>query len=70
MTPAKEDCKSGNPKTNSSKQENNKKGIVGRHEMLQKLKESDITKPQKGVIEYERVLWECVGYINEVFERL
>jgi origin recognition complex subunit 3 len=47
----------------------NTKGVVKRHEVLQKLKESAMNKPAKVVIEYERQLCECLDYIHEVFER-
>ena len=47
----------------------NTKGVIGRHEMLQKLKESAMNQPAKVVVEYERLLCKCLDYIYEVFER-
>ena len=48
----------------------NTKGVIGRHEMLQKLKESAMNQPAaRVVIEYERLLCECLDFIHEVFER-
>ncbi|XP_070504298.1 origin recognition complex subunit 3 [Chironomus tepperi] len=47
----------------------NTKGVIGRHEMLQKLKESAMNQPTKIVVEYDKHLCECLDYIYDVFER-
>lgn len=68
MTPVKspENATNSTPKSAAKV---NTKGVIGRHEMLQKLKESAMNQPAKVVVEYERLLCECLDYIYEVFER-
>lgn len=66
MTPVKSPEKT----TTATTAEVNKKGAVGRHEMLQKLKESAMSQPNtKVVYEYERALYNCLDYIHDLFER-
>lgn len=67
MTPIEKTSKDKTPKTPI--QDVNRKGAAGRQEMLQKLKESAMNQPTKVVIEYERVLWECIDYIHNIFEK-
>lgn len=70
MTPVKDDREKVSESPSVNKPEvNNKKGAVSRHEMMQKLKETAMNQPAKIVIEYERILYECLEYIHSVFER-
>ncbi|KAL7039524.1 hypothetical protein ACKWTF_000014 [Chironomus riparius] len=69
MTPTKSPGESNGSTITQSTAKINTKGIIGRHEMLQKLKESAMNQPTKIVVEYERLLCKCLDYIYEVFER-
>lgn len=65
MTPEKQEEK----KPTTPKNEINRKGVMGRQEMLEKLKESAKNNPNRVVIEYERQLCNCIDYLNGVFEQ-
>lgn len=65
MTPVKQE----DPKPSTPKSEINRKGVVGRAQMLEKLKESAKNNPTRVVIEYERQLMNCIDYLNGLFEQ-
>lgn len=46
----------------------NRKGYMGRQEMLEQLKESAKNNPTRVVIEYERQLCNCIDFLNSTFE--
>jgi origin recognition complex subunit 3 len=65
LTPTKQD----EPQTKTTpKVEINRKGVMGRQEMLDKLKESAKAHPARVVIEYERQLCNCIDFLNSTFE--
>jgi origin recognition complex subunit 3 len=66
MSPVKETTNNKKPVETT---EINKKGVVGRQEMLAKLKESAKNNPTRIVIEYEKLLCECLDYLHSIFEK-
>lgn len=63
MSPIKLD-----PQSKPSPIKSDKKGIMSRQQMMEKLKESAMSSAPRVVIEYEKMLGECLDYLHHVFE--
>lgn len=68
MSPTKATSQS-TPITHTPSSDANKKGTVSRQEMMSKLKESVKNNPTRVLTDYERHLWSCIEYLNELMEK-
>lgn len=47
----------------------NRKGVLGRQQMLEELKASAKTNTSRVIIEFEKQLCDCIDYLNNIFEK-